>query len=149
MEVTSGMTTSERTNKIMGLNQVINELKSAMMAGGEGVITDKSKLYSAYADWIRASELGAPEEYLIDPASDESKQAQEGAAKSAEYQQGQLDRLAQQERELENQKLQLDRYKHDGDLKFDYDKLAADNEVAEAKMVSDAVVKLKSVGSSE
>ena len=147
MEVTAGMTTSERTNKVMGLTTVIAKLEGLIAQGGENIITDKGKLYSAMSDWIRASELGQPEEYLIDPGSDESKQAAEAAGKSAQYQQGQLDRLAQQEREIENQKLQLDKYKHDGDLKFDYDKLAADNEVAEAKMTTDAIVKLKSVGS--
>jgi len=145
MEVTSGMTTSERTNKIMGLNQVINELKSAMMAGGEGVITDKSKLYSAYADYIRAAELGQPEEYLIDPRSDESKQAQKAAAKSAEYAQGQMDRMAQMQQEIENQKLQLDRYKVDKALEFKYYDANLDAEVSEAKLVTDSVVKLKTV----
>ena len=48
--------------------------------GADGVIVDKSKVYNTAADWIRAMKLGQPDEYLVDPTSEESQKAQQGIA---------------------------------------------------------------------
>lgn len=148
IEVVAGLTSSQRNQKITALSTIIQKLEQVIMQGGEGIITNKAKLFGAYSDYIRAVEIGSPDEYLLNPDEPEQQQAAQRQGEASQKQAEQLDRLAQQDRQLENQKMQLDKYKHDSDLKFDYDKLASDNEVAEAKMTTDAIVKLKSVGSS-
>ena len=40
---------------------------------------------------------------------------------------------------LENQKLELDKYKHDTDLKFKYWEQDQESEIAEAKLVADGI----------
>ena len=149
IEVVAGLTSAQRNQKIAGLTTVIGKLEEVILQGGEGIITNKTKLFGAYSDYIRAVEIGAPDEYLLNPDEPEQVEAAKQQSQASQHQAAQLDRLAQQERETESNKLQLDKYKHDGDLKFDYDKLAADTEVAEAKLTTDAVVKLKSVNTNE
>ena len=150
IEVVAGLTSSERSQRISGLTQVITKLEALLMQGGEDVITDKSKLYSAYDDWVRAAELGDASDYLIDPESEGAQQAAQSKQQAQSKQHQEALELQQAmialTSKIEKDKLDFDRYKTDIELKFKYWEQQQDSEIAEAKMVSDSVVKLKAAG---
>jgi len=145
--VTVGMTSGEKAARVQGLNALIAWQTGLIEKGQEGVLTDKSKVYNAAADWIRAADLGPnPEEYIIDPNSDEAKQA---AASHAQQQQQQQQAMQQQQqammdmqRQIEAMKNETDRWKTEVETQFKYYDANLDAEVEEAKMVGNGVVAL-------
>ena len=149
MTVHPGMTTSEKQNRLMGLTTLIGHLEQLVMGGNEGIITSKGKIHAAMADWIRAADLGAPEEYLIDPDSEEGQQAQQQQAQAAQEQQQAMQQMQEQmmqmQQQLEMQKLELDKYKHDTELQYKYYDSNLDAEVDEAKMTADNLVKMEQI----
>ena len=122
---------------------MIEHLQGLLAAGGEGIITDKAKIYSAMSDWIRATELGQPEEYLIDPASEEAQAVSQQNSARAQQQAEQMERmnqvLMQQQRQIEDQKIELDRWKHQTDLAFKYYDANLDAETKEAELTQDMI----------
>jgi hypothetical protein len=149
LEITLGLTSSERTHKINGLAQLISNQVSMMQQGGEGIITDKAKTYSAMADWIRASELGQPEEYLIDPEGEQATQYQQQAQQAQQQQQQKQDALMQKQIELEEAKIIQDKYKVDEELKFKYYEAGLDAEIQEAKITTDTITKLETTNNAD
>ena len=139
-DIQMGLTTTEKAERMMALNQTITTMQALMETGGVGIICDLPRLYNAMGDWIRTAGLGSPDQYLIDPSSPESQQVamarSEEQKKQAEDQvqmQSQLIRL-QQDFELEKQRRDLE-------YKTWSDKLDAD--VKEADMVSKGVIEVK------
>ncbi len=121
-EVTMGMTTAEKAARISALTQVIQQQAMILQMGGGGVLVDNGRIYNAMADWIRASDLPRPEEYLIDPTSEESQQAQQAAA--------------QQEEQAQQQQVQFTvQYQRWSDL--------LDAELKEADITSKAVIETR------
>lgn len=143
IEVLAGLTTTERNNKINGLNQVIMRMDKMLMEGGDGIITNRSKLYGAMSDWIVAAEIGQPEEYLIDPESKEAQEAQQKKAQQAsqaQQQQMQMqNQIMQMQKQIEDQKVEYDYYKTNAELKFKYYDAQLDAEVEETKMTLELV----------
>ena len=118
--VVPGLTEVERRQKIQNQTFLVGQLQQINSQGGHGILTDVSKVYNALAEWIRCANLGQPEEYLLDPNSPPSQQAQ---AERAQQQQGQLmqtQSLMQQEQALKETALELDKYKHDTELQWKY-----------------------------
>ena len=139
-DIQLGLTTTEKAERMLALNQTITTMQALMETGGVGIICDLPRLYNAMGDWIRTAGLGSPDQYLIDPSSPESQQValarSEEQKKQAEDQvqmQSQLIRL-QQDFELEKQRRDLE-------YKTWSDKL--DAEVKEADMVSKGVIEVK------
>jgi hypothetical protein len=149
LEIVAGMTTTERNTKISGLNVVIGKIEALIGQGGEGVITSYTKLYEAMGDWIRASELGSAEDYLIDPMSEEAQKAQQEKQKQQQQQQQQMQQQQQQimemQKQIEQAKVDFDYYKTDNELKFKYYDADLDAQEAEAKITTDTIAKLSSV----
>jgi len=116
----TGMTDTERNQKQRGLQELLQLQMAWLGQGADGVITDKSKIYNSAADWIRASKLGNPEEYLVDPQSKESQQAQKARTQQGQMQQKQQMELLQAQLKIEQQKLVIDKYKIDEELKWKY-----------------------------
>jgi hypothetical protein len=153
INVTAGMTTQERNNRIQGLTTVIQQQLGWIDQGLEGIITDRGRVFNAVTDWIRAFDLGDPLEYVLDPGSEEAQakaQQQAQQAQQAEQQAQQMQQtLIEMQSTLERQKLELDKYKHDTDLKYKYFDSRLDATVSRAKGLSeeerhttDAAIKL-------
>jgi len=85
--VSMGMTSVEKAERMQGLATVIQQITAMLQQGGGGIITDQSRLYNAMSDWIRTANLGAPDQYLIDPASPEAKQAAQARQQEQQQQQ--------------------------------------------------------------
>lgn len=113
VKVTVGQSVSQRARHQGNLSQVMQWQAGAMGSGKAGILTDDVKTYNAAFDWIVASQLGAPDRYLIDPAS-------EGAQKAAQAQQQAQQAAQQQQAAVQRAVLMAEKYKVDvnalGDL---------------------------------
>lgn len=140
VKVLNGLTEFDRRQNIANLLMLIRSQTELIQQGGAGIITDVSKKYNAMSDWIRAANLGAPEEYLIDPNSDPALQTQRDKMAEATEQQNQAKQLMDLQRQLQEMALEVDKYKHDSDLKFKYWKeaLEADTDIKTTVMDNQA-----------
>jgi len=139
-DIQMGMTTTEKAERMMALSQALQQMQAMMAQGGAGIIVDMPRLYNAMGDWIRTANLGAPDQYLIDPKSPEAQQA---AQAQAQQQQQQLQEQVQIQAELTKltQDFELEKQRRDLEYKVWSDQL--DAEVKEADMTSKAVLEVR------
>lgn len=116
----TGLTEVDRRQKIQNLTMLNAQLQQINAGGGGGIITDVKKIYNGIADWIRYANIGNVEEYLIDPESEESKQVQQQRSREANQQMSQAQQMMQLKQAMEEMKLEVDKYKHDTEIKFKY-----------------------------
>lgn len=143
VNVRAGMSSSERVRRIQALDHTIQTQIGLVQAAGPGVLSDLSGLHQAVMDRNKAAGIDSPQRYWLDPQSRKSLEAQQANAKTQQEQQQLATQLEAADKQIEAQKLQLDKYKHDTELKFKYDELAQETEIEEAKIVGDAVTKLE------
>lgn len=146
--VAMGMTTIQKAERMQSLQTVIGQLQGLISSGGNGVITDQTRLYNAMGDWIRAANLGAPDQYLIDPASPEAQQAAQ-AQQQAAQQAAQAAQDAQIKMAVDSQAPLLQMQHHfklteqDRELSYKVWSDQLDAEVKEADMTSRAMIDIK------
>ena len=142
-----GLTPNQRQRKMQALTAVLQQQGAWMTGGGAGIITDSAKMYNAAADWIKASGLENPEQYLIDPDSDEARQVAEMQSQAAQAQAQQLAEL--QERQLKVEKIMADEknsleaWKHSTELTKDYHEIAIKAGTEEQTASVDAAIELQ------
>lgn len=141
--VATGLTNGEKTHRTMTLTQVISFIQAGLQAGEDGITVDRPGLYNAMMDWCRAANLSNPEQYFVDPDSDEALQRAEQNSKQAEQMQKMQMQMQQQQTDIFHLQLALEKYKHDSELKFKYDDALLDAEVEEAKIVGQATLDLQ------
>jgi len=139
-DVKMGLTTTEKAERLSALSQVLGQLQGMMSTGGNGVITDTQRIYSAMSDWIRAANLGPPDQYLIDPSSPEAQQALQQQAQEQQLQAQEQLRIQAEEIKL-NQNFELEKQGRDLSYKEWADRLKA--EIEEAKLTVDSTIKVK------
>jgi hypothetical protein len=146
LNVTVGLSPGDRRRHKANLMEVI-QLQMGLIQGGTANITANWKgVHNAISDWMKAMELDGAEGYFLDPAGQESLQAQQAAGQQ-QQQQGQMEQqmmqiqvqMEQQKMQLEAQKLELDKYKHDSELKWKYYDTQSDNELKEAELVESGI----------
>lgn len=109
VEISLGLSQQEKDAKQVGLRSVIDTQIAAIEKGMSGIITSMPKLYQAIIDRDRAAGIDNPEQYYIDPASEEAQQAsqqkQQQSAKEQEAQ-AQLQQMlfTIKEREFESER---------------------------------------------
>lgn len=140
LSITMGMTTAEKAAKVNTLTQVISQQTGIIQQGGDGILTDKAKVYNAMCDWLRASDIDTPEQYLIDPNSQEAQQKMQQQAQAQQQQAQQMQQMQKQMIQMQ-QNFELLKQQRDLDYKVWSDRL--DAEVKEAQMTADNVVKIK------
>ena len=143
VDLTVGLTQQERRDKLGGLTTLIQKQGELLAQGEAGILTSKAKMHSAMADWIRCAEIGDPDEYIIDPESDEAVAASKQQQQTQAQQQQKIEQLQmamyQAQQKLEWFDRNLEEWKHKTQLEQDYYEANLDAEVAEAKMVSSNV----------
>ena len=146
LDITMGMTTAEKAARIGALNQVITNQAQILQMGGAGILTDNAKMYNAMCDWCRANDLQTPEQYLIDPTSQEAQQAQQAMAQKA-----QQDSAAQQQQiqELQKQVQDFELEKQRRDLEFKVWDAQLDAETKEADITARNVIEIKKLNKPE
>jgi hypothetical protein len=145
-DVHLGLTTTEKAERLMAINQLTQQLQGMMASGGKGIITDLPRLYNAMGDWIRTANLGPPDQYLIDPASEDAQQAQQEQADAAKQAAEQDIQIKAEVMKLE-QNFELEKQRRDLDFKRWEAEL--DAEVKEADMTSKAVIEVKKLNKPE
>ena len=97
----------------MNLAAMMQQQQAWIMAGQEGILTDKGKMYNTASDWIKTSQItDNPEEYLTDP---ESQEAQQVAAAMAEQQQQQAAAMQQQQDSIQQMSFAIEQMKLSND----------------------------------
>ncbi len=140
--VKTGLSQGEKIARISALTQVIQTQVGFIQAGQGGQTVSPGGVYNAILDWCRAANLENPEQYWLDPDSEQAQAAAKAEGEQQQAQQQAAQQFQQQQQRLQEQLFtltqQLDKYKHDTDLRFQYDKEALDAEVEEAKIVGEA-----------
>jgi len=140
LTITMGMTSAEKAQRIGALAQVISQQAQIIQMGGSGILTDNAKVYNAMCDWLRANDLDTPEQYLIDPTSQEAQQAQQTMAQREQEQAAKMEAMQRQLLEMQHA-FELEKQSNDIRYKVWSDQL--DAEVKEAQITADNVVKIK------
>jgi len=138
-KVNVGLSDTEKSQRIMMLNSMIQQQEQWIQSGMEGILTDKAKLYNAARDWIEASDItDHPDSYLINPESPEAQQAAQAMAEQAQAQEQQM---AQMQEQMAQMSMQMEQMKqaHEKDLKemelqFKYFDSLLDADMKEAEM---------------
>lgn len=151
VKVMTGLSQGEKIARLSALTTVITTQVSFINQGQEGEIVDKKNVFNAIMDWARAANLENPEQYWIDPDSEEAqaaaKQKQEQAQQAQQAQQQAIQQQQQEQTAMQQQifamQAQLDKYKHDGDLAFKYDDARLKSEIEESKIIGQATLDLE------
>lgn len=109
VEISLGLSEREKTAKQVSLGGVIQTQIEAMKNDLSGIMVSMPKLYQAIIDRDRAAGIDNPEQYYIDPSSEEAKQASQ-QKQQAKQQQGEAQAQLQKmlfdikEREFESER---------------------------------------------
>ena len=143
--VKPGMSPGERQRKIIALDNIIQRQLMLAQQGMDEVLIDINGFYRACMDRDRLSEVQNPEQYYIDPQSEESQAALKNKQEQAETIDMQKKALMQQAFGLEQMRLAFEKYRQDSDLQFKYFAEVLGVEVEEAKMVAGSISTAKKV----
>lgn len=144
--VATGLSLAEKSQMMQALTAIVTA-QLQIIKDAPGQLVDLSGIYNALLDWGRAANIDAPEQYWIDPASQEAQQAAQQQRQSTQQQQQQvkaeMDSARQQELMVFYMQQFLDKYKADQETKFKYDDALLDAEIEEAKIVGEATLDLE------
>ena len=146
VNVKTGLSVQERMQMKIALESIIAKQTELFGGGMDGVLVSLQNYHNALTDWGRASMMDNPERYWLDPMSEQAQQAQKGKQEANQANQDSEDELNQMVFGMQNHPAQMkidnDRLKAENELQFKYFEARLDAEVAEAKMVGDATLKL-------
>lgn len=133
--VKPGMSPGERTRRVNSLGQVIDAQLMLVDKGMDEVMVDLAGFNRALLDWARLAEVQNPEQYFIDPESDNALAALQGKEKQRAETDQQRKALMQQAFGLEQLRTAFEKYRTDAELQFKYFDSVLKSEVEEAKIV--------------
>ena len=140
VKIVAGLSDSERRERAQNLQMNLSYQMQAMQSGLDGVLVDAGGIYQSLADWVRATDLDAVENFYIDPDSEEAQKAYQGKAQMQEAQRQAEEDLKQR---MFDQEQGLDRYKHDTQLQFDRWEAELGAAVEEMKIAGKGVVDME------
>jgi hypothetical protein len=137
-EVTMGLTTAQRIQRIQALSQVLSQQQMMMQQGLNGVMVDKARIYNCICDWLRANDIPDADQYVIDPSSPQAIQAAQQQAQQAQQQE---QRAIQVQQAVAQQQIDFELEKQARDLEYKRwsDNLSA--EIEDAKLVAQGTEK--------
>ena len=142
--VKSGLSPAERARKQAALATVVQQQMALMQSGMDGTLVDPGAIYNAMLDWMRCGGLDMPENYFVDPASEQAQMAAQGKQQQAQQQQEYQDMLLELQKMIEQRKadnadakVMEDGRQFDLELQFKYDELAQKAAYDEAAMAVD------------
>ena len=86
VEVTVGKSGPERMREMSTLERVLEQQMKVLEQGGDGILTDHSKLHNTLVDYARLGNLSHPDRYWIDPESPQATQRKQQNAEQAQQQ---------------------------------------------------------------
>ena len=140
--VKPGMSPGERSRRAAAMGNIVDSQMMLADKGMDGVLVGIHQFNRAMMDWARLNEVQNPEQYYIDPESDESKQALQAKSEQAAQVDEQKKALMQQAFGLEQLRTAFEKYRTDAELQFKYYDAVLRSEVEEAKLVGAATTAL-------
>jgi hypothetical protein len=140
--VKPGMSPGERSRRVNAMTQVINSQMMLADKGMDEVLVNLDSFNRALLDWARLSEVQNPEQYFLDPQSEQSQAALQNKQKQAQQQQRDKAMLMQQAFGLEQLRTAFEKYRTDAELQFKYFAELLNAEVKEAEIVGRAAADL-------
>jgi hypothetical protein len=140
--VKPGMSPGERARRAAALGQVIDSQLMLADKGLDEVMVGLNEFNRAVMDWARLNEVQNPEQYYIDPESDQARAALQNKQKAAADADQQKKTLMQQAFGLEQLRTAFEKYRTDAELQFKYYDSVLKSEVEEAKIVGAATTQL-------
>lgn len=124
INVKSGLSIAERSQKKLALEQVLMQQEKMLTLGMGGQLTDLTQVYHAQLDWTRAAALDNGERYFINPDSEPAQQAARQKAQAQQQQTQAMEALQQQvassAMQVEGMKAAIDKYQTDIEAGFKY-----------------------------
>ena len=142
VSVKPAMSAGERTRRAGALGQVIDAQMMLSEKGMDEVLVNLGGFNRALMDWARLMEVQNPEQYFLDPESDESQAALKQKDEARQQESMQRKALMQQAFGLEQLRVSLGKYDGDANRVLEYFKAVLDSEVEEAKIVGSATTDL-------
>jgi hypothetical protein len=137
-----GQSPGERARRATALRQIIQDQIFLVQNGMEGVLVNVERFYRAYMDWARVADVPIPEQYYIDPQSDEAQSALQNKAQTSKVEQQKRDNLLSEAVKLRKIEVATPKYVADQKTTFDYWAKTIDAEIEEAKIAGPAVAQL-------
>lgn len=130
-----GMSPGERKRKADALGFVLDAQLKLAGEGMNNILVNLPGFYQALMDWCRVNELTNPEQYFIDPDSDESKEASKQKDQQSKAERDAQKRLMDAALGLEQLRVSLDKRNSDADRVLEYFKAVLQSETKEADIV--------------
>ncbi len=140
--VKPGMSAGERGRRAAALGQVIEAQIMLSDKGMDEILVDLSGFNRALMDWSRLMEVQNPEQYFVDPESDQAQAALQQKQQARQDETIQRRSLMQQAFGLEQLRTALGKYDGDAGRALEYYKAVLSSEVEEAKIVGAATTAL-------
>lgn len=118
--VKPGMSPGERGRRVAAMGQVLDAQMMMADRGMDEVLVDLHSFNRALMDWARLAEVQNPEQYFIDPDSDQAKAALQAKDKQRQQEVQQRAMLMQQSFGLEQLRTAFEKYRTDSELQFKY-----------------------------
>lgn len=138
--VKPGMSPGERTRLANTLLQMLDMQMKLAESGLDDVLVDVEGFYKNLMDWARTMGVPNPQQYLIDPQSDASKQAALGKQKTAAELRAAQQRLMDQAMQIEQLGVSVKKYQSDQETQWKYFNSVLGAEIKEAEISGRGIV---------
>jgi len=140
--VKPGMSPGERSRRVAALGQVLDAQMMMADRGMDEVLVDLHSFNRTLLDWARMAEVQNPEQYFIDPDSDQAKAALQAKDQQRQLEQRNRAMLMQQSFGMEQLRQAVEKYRHDSELQFKYFAEVLGAEKVEAQEAGKATLEL-------
>lgn len=137
-----GMSPGERSRRVTAMSTVLDAQMMMADRGMDEVLVNIHGFNRALMDWARLAEVQNPEQYFLDPDSQESKLALQNKSKAAERDRMERAALMQQAFGLEQLRQAFEKYRTDAELQFKYFAEVLGAEKTEAEIAGRAATEL-------
>ncbi len=137
VNVIPGLTPAQRQAIEQAMMVLVEFQQSAVQAGLSGVLVHLDHIYRAALDYLRSKGVVNPEQYLLDPASEESKQGAQLAQQRQEQQNAQQQQVMQAGLQLKQSEIAQRQAEAELKAKVDIYEAELQAEAKEAELVGE------------
>lgn len=145
VKVNIGKALNERTRLSAVLDSLIQKQVLLAQNGMEEVLIDVQAFYNTLIDWLRINDIEVPERYLLDPRTDQAKNALQQKHANQQKQAEKQDSMVQQAIALEQMRVGLQKYQIDVENQFKYYDTILKAQIEEMKATVGALVNFVTV----
>lgn len=142
LTVKLGMSSGERTRRAGALGFILQAQLGLADKGYDNILVNIEGFYQALTDWARVSDIPNPEQYFVDPSTDESKKALQDAQASRQQQRQAQQKLTDMALGLEQLRIAVDKNGGDADRRLKWAEAQLSAAVEEMKVVGAATTAL-------